>query len=535
MSGQQPRNSPLENKPIPVGERNQYGAFIQTPNMKDDKNQFTFQENNKEGSDNDAKIPEVIGEPNDGGPSEHDAEERRLLKDQNENPTGYQANDIGKTDPNVLGFSTDVKDLGEEKIIDLEKAPETTPRQPFNQVLYIFFQYYWQLGILILFSVMIIRYYKADINNFKDLALALLIANGVKIILNFIWYTITRKKDPDMNKVYFWNTLSAFSFLVLYLGGFLFFNGNVSRLYYFSIHNIVIHFVIWVGSGSAAKIYVSNRSYHFVEAIQILFICIKLGNPSSLKSWNTTTIYYFVILIVGLVLGAICGITAIVMFILGIFKRQINANTRIMFFVFFAVCATMCWMAVLMFLIFLGFRNLLNDGVVTPAKVAYLGLDRLLYNTSIALLVLSSFYMLVLTLASILLRTFVRDNYSNDQIQRLGMVSFAKEMQLGIKQMSGTYYQANNLEGGEVNGPIELGNDEKQECILCYSNPNEVIIKPCGHSGYCKGCMISYLQSKNVCPMCKLNIDSMLIFYYDEERRGFFSKEAIRVANVNKK
>lgn len=557
-------SKPIDNPKIPTDRlspsnpQKSYGVFTHTPNFAPTEKHFTFRDSNKNEVDM-QQIQGIIANPyNSDNRAEniYDLEPRRdfltfggplnqgdrpisnehlnLIKKNKIDDDNVKIDNNVNTPNNILGFSTDVKNLGEEKIIQLDKQPDTKPRAPFNRVVYIFFQYYWALCMYILLSAMIIRYYKSSINNFKDLALALLIAHGVKILINFICYMITRNKDSDMNMVYFWNSLSSFSFVILYLGGFLFFKGTVPRLYYFSIHHIVIHFVIWVGSGKAAKIYVAQRSNNFFESIQILFICIKLGNPDSLQKWNTTTYYYFIIFIGGLVMGGICGIVAIVMGTLGIFKRGLNTNTRIMFFIFFAVCATLCWIAILNFLIFLGFRNLLNDGVVSPLKISYNNLDSLLYNSSLALLILSGIYVLIMSLAWILLRNFIRQNYSNDQIQRLGIVSFAKEMQLGIKKTSDTYYQADNLQGNETQGPVELDNNQKQECILCYSNPNEIIIKPCGHSGYCKNCMMNYLKTKNICPMCKLPIDTLLLFYYDEERQGYFSREAIRVANVKK-
>ena len=552
------KSSPPNHDSKPVEEQGQYGEFITTPNRKPAEQGFDFKDNNQPKINKDQSNKQLETFTNQYAQKKEDIEKNGKKAfgtfGDNQNPDVKNYTDTENVDlvnkqkngdtearnrpnvnggGNVLGFSTDVRELGTEEIIDIENKEETKKNTPINRVLYIFFQYYWKLCIWILFSIMIIMYYKGDTNNFKNLALALAIANGVKIVINFILFLITRKQDPDMNKVYFWNGFSSLSFLILFLGGYLFFNGNVDKLYYFAIHHIVVHFIILIGANEAAKIYADDQFYYFAESIQILFICIKLGSPGSLSGWNTTTIFYFIAYILGLVVGGFAGIMAFVMLFIGLFRRAITREMRIMFFVFFIILATICWVSVLLFVIFLGFRRLLNAGVVTPLEISFLNLDTLLYNASIALLALSSFYLIFISIISFLLRDSVRKNLSNDQIQRLGMVSFAKEMQLGIKKTSDTYYQPDNLEKKAVDEPVNL-EENKQECILCYSNPNDVIIKPCGHSGYCKSCMMNYLKTKKICPMCKLGIDTLLIFYYDEERRGYFSKEAIRVANVDK-
>ena len=52
---------------------------------------------------------------------------------------------------------------------------------------------------------------------------------------------------------------------------------------------------------------------------------------------------------------------------------------------------------------------------------------------------------------------------------------------------------------------------ENLECVICYSNPKNVIFKNCHHMIICKEC---YLQlPKKQCPFCKVKIKEIITIY----------------------
>ncbi len=55
----------------------------------------------------------------------------------------------------------------------------------------------------------------------------------------------------------------------------------------------------------------------------------------------------------------------------------------------------------------------------------------------------------------------------------------------------------------KVNNTIEA--DEENNCIICYDEMTEPTLTPCGHI-FCKGCIITALNIKNECPICKNNV-----------------------------
>lgn len=57
---------------------------------------------------------------------------------------------------------------------------------------------------------------------------------------------------------------------------------------------------------------------------------------------------------------------------------------------------------------------------------------------------------------------------------------------------------------------IETISDE-QRCVVCVTNPKEVIVLPCGHVCLCEDCAI---QIKSACPVCRCDIKSKAAAYY---------------------
>ena len=54
------------------------------------------------------------------------------------------------------------------------------------------------------------------------------------------------------------------------------------------------------------------------------------------------------------------------------------------------------------------------------------------------------------------------------------------------------------------------------DCFICYDKPHNVLIRPCNHGGCCEECMLTYLESNDSCPYCKLTIKKVYVMDYDE-------------------
>jgi hypothetical protein len=53
-------------------------------------------------------------------------------------------------------------------------------------------------------------------------------------------------------------------------------------------------------------------------------------------------------------------------------------------------------------------------------------------------------------------------------------------------------------------------NDEEKMCGICYSQPPDVALNPCGHFSFCGGCANQVFRTSKKCPLCRVNISSVL-------------------------
>lgn len=58
---------------------------------------------------------------------------------------------------------------------------------------------------------------------------------------------------------------------------------------------------------------------------------------------------------------------------------------------------------------------------------------------------------------------------------------------------------------------------KEELCIICFDQKPNSLYKQCNHGGLCKDCSIEIFNSHKKCPLCRANIEYVIIF---EEREG---------------
>jgi hypothetical protein len=48
--------------------------------------------------------------------------------------------------------------------------------------------------------------------------------------------------------------------------------------------------------------------------------------------------------------------------------------------------------------------------------------------------------------------------------------------------------------------------NEKPDCVVCFTNPKNVILLPCRHYCICQQCSESIKYHTNQCPICRENV-----------------------------
>ena len=53
---------------------------------------------------------------------------------------------------------------------------------------------------------------------------------------------------------------------------------------------------------------------------------------------------------------------------------------------------------------------------------------------------------------------------------------------------------------------VKVYEDDTKECIVCFSDPHEVVLVPCGHFCLCGGCAHQIKEISGKCPLCRGDI-----------------------------
>lgn len=71
----------------------------------------------------------------------------------------------------------------------------------------------------------------------------------------------------------------------------------------------------------------------------------------------------------------------------------------------------------------------------------------------------------------------------------------------GLQEIYGLEAAASNA-GGD--------GDTSTECVVCLTNPKNTTVLPCRHFCMCAECAKALLNQSRKCPMCRLNITSVV-------------------------
>ena len=451
---------------------------------------------------------------------ETEAEENTCLENEGKN----KENEKSHLDSiaSVLGFQTDVRKIGNERKLKLDD----TTNEDMGEVIktmYIGFRGLWTFVFILVFSFSIIKFYATAPHTLSGLMLNLLALSVVKNIITFIFFIRTRNIDQSMNITYFMDILLNISFGVLFYGLYLYFSNQLTNVYLFAIHHIITTIVIYFAHPDDNQFSIEMRFFRCVESIQIIIVLSNLDNANLVKHWGDLTVVYSIVFICCLMIAVILFIVAFGVFITTLCGENGNRTCGSLALSVGLVIASGFFLAC--YFIYVGVFLLFREGVISNKPISKEIQDKTLYYTCVVLFSYCSVIVLLGSLFGLFFRRALRNHLNKSETGTVSIISFAKEMKLALTKKSETYY----VEDPDFDKNQIVVKEGEDECILCYNSKNEVIVKPCGHSGFCKECMMSYIKKDTICPYCKEAMDTLIIFYYDEERAGNYSKEAIKL------
>jgi Zinc finger, C3HC4 type (RING finger) len=63
----------------------------------------------------------------------------------------------------------------------------------------------------------------------------------------------------------------------------------------------------------------------------------------------------------------------------------------------------------------------------------------------------------------------------------------------------------------EATQPEKVYTSDSSECAICMCEDKEVIIVPCGHFCFCKGCVDTLKRTSGQCAMCRVHIQTYIL------------------------
>ena len=138
----------------------------------------------------------------------------------------------------------------------------------------------------------------------------------------------------------------------------------------------------------------------------------------------------------------------------------------------------------------------------------------------------------ILTLLINIFCYFLYNKYKRQYIiansPSISKITFKDQIDLKIKKISDYFFvKINDLDYKNLDEINENMNKDNDTCYICYADNNDILLKPCCHSGFCKKCFNSYIKkniNKSICPICKKKISHAYIIKFDEEKSSYFSQ-----------
>lgn len=409
---------------------------------------------------------------------------------------------------------------------------------PINSHLTVLLYVYTHVSLMffqrIFLGVLIICAFHQAFQTLIPIVLFLFVFQVILILKNLYFFITKSKYYPEFKTTYILNAMYAFGMLTVYAGTLLFLNNQLARdLYWiFGLPNILFATLRFFISLNLEKSFTPMALYHMIESVQIAYLMAKIAKPDSHFSLESVMSFYWIIArVIGWIAIVfwfvfIIYILIVILLICKITPRQADIFTLFVGCGFFFLL----WNAYCYRYAVWGFYYLLMDNPDLQSSKQIV-ISNTLYIVAIVTVVFSALSLVVMLTLYCKVQQFIVQQISSKKAPMvISLASFADNLQMKIKQVSETYYQKTEEMTSKT-----LPKDEEtarqshrnQLCTVCYDKKSEVLIDPCGHSGFCADCMTSCLKEKQECPICRHKVEKVFLIFFDEASNGFMARGVI--------
>lgn len=373
-------------------------------------------------------------------------------------------------------------------------------------------------------------------------------------LVNFYFASQFKTRQRSLQTGALLNALVAMGLSVTYLGLSLYTSGNLvaSHLPLMTLPNIFCSGLAVILGYCLRAPFALLLAYDAMESLQITFITYKLVNPETVFSWDVVFLFYTI------VSKVLSWLTVIFWLLLALF----------LVFAFLATCgkienSTSFMMVAGASLFYLIWNSYAYEYFVNgwfyflesrPSMVEprFVSLNYTLYATSLATLVLAgvsaAVFWVCFKRTAELLNGFFQEN---SKAECLEVSKVLKSVAGSVKSFSLEAWRSKQLAKLGVRNPAQTGatkNDDENGvlktdgagqtpanqaipnlCTICYDNCEDVMIDPCGHTGFCCDCVREHLRNTPGCPVCATPMRKIYIVVQDEATNEYLSKGVIIV------
>ena len=433
---------------------------------------------------------------------------------------------LPKANTELLDLDTDFRGLGEEEVVFLRPTRDADSMLAPILVLYAITTTYIFMISRIVLAITVIIMYKKDSHPISLILISMIFVYVAKTFANVLFTVASWRYNIAFSAYALVKAVKSSTYSLTLFGLYLYLNGLKPWFLYFAIGHATVNLVAYFIIPNLIQFTNTIQVLELLEAVQIVYLAFRLQDPGHITAWRWLLLYYSVVYTLQMVFGLLSLFFGTISFALTLVMWRWMLVLRSTMVLVAFILLNYGLITVINYLFYVGFRRVATSGEITTTHLHADNLNEILYNAAVSALYYYSLLLVSVTYMFMKLRPLLPLNTIGEQLRTLNITSFANEMPLGLQSHSGTYFTSRKAEKPNFIG--ELARPE-QDCILCYVNPNEIVFRPCGHSGYCRPCILEYLKERDICPMCKAPIDGLYVFHVDEESNKMFAKEAIQI------
>lgn len=234
------------------------------------------------------------------------------------------------------------------------------------------------------------------------------------------------------------------------------------------------------------------------------------------NNWNEVLLLFYTGAIVMAAYSLVIMLITVCLFFMWLIRFRREYDDYIVSFYLLGVLVFYSGVGLFGLMIFVGFRNLLEQGSVFVENADSSHLDPFLLRVVNYELIFLGVIFVWLAIVGVFVffklkrKLFVRKTGRETKI-------YSSKLLMKMALVSGNYFKRLiDLKGDEKEGKLET-------CMVCESKKANCMLYPCGHTGFCMDCLREDQGVRDVCMVCKATVKKAKRIFYDEEDNCFFA------------